>query len=188
MLRSGKPLRSQMASRRAPTCVWSVARGKARSCGRSRLALRSSTRPQGALCSLQSVSLLSPLLHLLLFLLLPLGLRAPGLVLRRPWLLRCVRLLPPRLVLRLRLPFHPQLGTLCCSLLGTRLCESFRLEARRCRSHTNSSLPLRSVLMRAARSSRTRPSARTVALLTMVVKPLALSCFARSGRFSRNSS
>ena len=178
-----------MASQ-ALTSAWSLTRGrgKARSCGRSRLALRSSTRPQGALCSLQPVSFLSPLLHLLLFLLLPLGLLAPGLVLRRLWLLRCVRLLPPRLVLRLLLPFHPQLGTLRCSLLGTRLCELSRLEARRCLSHMISSLPLRSVLMRAARSSRTRPSARTAALLTMVVKPLALSCFARSGRFSRSSS
>ena len=97
-------------------------------------------------------------------------------------------MLPPRLALRLRLPFHPQLGTLCCRLRGTRLCESFRLEARRCHSHMISSLPLRSVLMRAARSSRTQPSARTAASLNRVVKLLALSCFARSGRFSRNSS
>ena len=180
-----------MASR-VPTFVWSLTRGelagKARSCGRSRLALRSSTRPQGALCSLQSVSFLPPLLRLLHILLLPLGLMAPGLVLRRLWPSRCVRLPPPRLVLRLRLPFHPQLGTLCCSLLGTLRCVLFRSEARRYLSHRISSLPLRSVLMHAARSLRTPPHARIAVWLTRVVKLLVLRYFARSERFRRSSS
>lgn len=179
-------------SSRVPTFVWSSTRGepadRARSCGRSRLALSSSTRPRGALCSPQSFSFLPPLLPFLHFLLLPLGPLAPGLVLRRLWPSRCVRLLPPRLVLRLRLPLHPQLGTLCCSLLAARLYGSFRLEARRCRSHMISSLPLRSVLMHAARSLRTRPIARIAVLLTTVAKLLALSCFARSGRFRRSGS